>query len=122
MIFYKIFMMMMTLLMMMTMMTMKMSKKTKNKREKNLPFECGFNQISSPRKSFSIHFFLLSLLFIVFDVEILLILPMSSTDMINIKEWLMFSLITMIILLLGIYHEWNMGMLEWTMGMLEWTS
>nr|ABK79917.1 NADH dehydrogenase subunit 3 [Tigriopus californicus] len=43
--------------------------------EKLSPFECGFSPNSSARVSFSLHFFLVALIFIVFDVELLLLYP-----------------------------------------------
>nr|YP_001023784.1 NADH dehydrogenase subunit 3 [Tigriopus californicus]ABI33099.1 NADH dehydrogenase subunit 3 [Tigriopus californicus] len=43
--------------------------------EKSSPFECGFIPSSSARVSFSLHFFLVALIFIVFDVELLLLYP-----------------------------------------------
>nr|UAT98519.1 NADH dehydrogenase subunit 3 [Dichoptera sp. WW-2021a] len=94
--------------------TTKMSKKTKMSREKNSPFECGFSKTSNTRKSFSTHFFLIATIFLVFDIEISLILPMYSTSMVNMKEWMISSTITMMILIIGLMHEWNSGMLEWT--------
>nr|YP_011014803.1 NADH dehydrogenase subunit 3 [Eusudasina nantouensis]WQB38484.1 NADH dehydrogenase subunit 3 [Eusudasina nantouensis] len=94
--------------------TMMMSKKKKMNREKNSPFECGFSPMSSPRKPFSIQFFLMATIFLIFDIEISIILPMSTTKMINLEEWMISSTITMIILMLGLMLEWKMNMLEWT--------
>nr|YP_010381650.1 NADH dehydrogenase subunit 3 [Symplana lii]UDL72025.1 NADH dehydrogenase subunit 3 [Symplana lii] len=95
-------------------MTTIISKKTKLSREKNSPFECGFNSISSPRKSFSTHFFLIATIFLIFDVEISIILPIYNTKLSIIKEWYLTSILIMIILILGLYHEWKNGMLEWS--------
>nr|YP_010990571.1 NADH dehydrogenase subunit 3 [Kodaianella bicinctifrons]WOW98885.1 NADH dehydrogenase subunit 3 [Kodaianella bicinctifrons] len=99
---------------MLLLMTMLISKKTKINREKTSPFECGFMPMSSPRKSFSTHFFLIATLFLIFDIEISLILPMMVTKMMNMEEWMISSSITIIILLMGLMHEWNNNMLEWT--------
>nr|YP_010990675.1 NADH dehydrogenase subunit 3 [Pitambara triremiprocta]WOW99119.1 NADH dehydrogenase subunit 3 [Pitambara triremiprocta] len=94
--------------------TMMISKKPKLSREKNSPFECGFAPMSNARKPFSTHFFLIATLFLIFDIEISIIIPMTFTKMININQWYQTSLLTMMILIFGLYHEWNNGMLEWS--------
>nr|YP_010381741.1 NADH dehydrogenase subunit 3 [Symplanella unipuncta]UDL72129.1 NADH dehydrogenase subunit 3 [Symplanella unipuncta] len=95
-------------------MTTLISKKSKMSREKNTPFECGFNSFSSPRKSFSTHFFLVATIFLIFDVEISIILPMYNTKMSLMKEWMFSTIIVLNILILGLFHEWKNGMLEWS--------
>nr|YP_010580859.1 NADH dehydrogenase subunit 3 [Pyrops clavatus]UAT98597.1 NADH dehydrogenase subunit 3 [Pyrops clavatus]UZT27044.1 NADH dehydrogenase subunit 3 [Pyrops clavatus] len=104
----------MAILMMMLIITMMISKKSKFSREKNSPFECGFSKMSSSRKSFSTHFFLIATIFLIFDIEISLIMPMFSTKMVEMNEWMLSSAITIIILMLGLIHEWMSGMLEWS--------
>nr|QWZ47762.1 NADH dehydrogenase subunit 3 [Loxocephala perpunctata] len=99
---------------MMFLLTILMSKKTKMSREKNSPFECGFSPFSKSRKPFSTHFFLIATLFLIFDVEISIILPMTSTKMSNLAEWMTSSMLTIFILLIGLIHEWKNGMLEWS--------
>nr|YP_010990649.1 NADH dehydrogenase subunit 3 [Klapperibrachys cremeri]WOW99080.1 NADH dehydrogenase subunit 3 [Klapperibrachys cremeri] len=96
------------------MFTIVLSKKTKMSREKNSPFECGFSPFSSSRKPFSTHFFLIATLFLIFDIEISIILPMTTTKMTNMQEWMFTSTTTMMILMLGLIHEWKNGMLEWS--------
>nr|ACI95018.1 NADH dehydrogenase subunit 3 [Sivaloka damnosus] len=95
-------------------MTMMISKKEKSSREKTSPFECGFSPMSSARKPFSIHFFLIGILFLIFDIEISIILPMASTKMTNMTEWMISSSIIILILIMGLIQEWKNGMLEWT--------
>nr|YP_009753996.1 NADH dehydrogenase subunit 3 [Cheirotonus gestroi]QIT06605.1 NADH dehydrogenase subunit 3 [Cheirotonus gestroi] len=91
------------------------SKKSFMDREKSSPFECGFDPKSSPRIPFSLHFFLIAVIFLIFDVEITLLIPlilvMKISNMIN--YWII-SIFFIIILLLGLYHEWNQGALNWT--------
>nr|UPX88375.1 NADH dehydrogenase subunit 3 [Leptogaster cylindrica] len=108
---------MFTLILSIVVMTMALilSKKTVIDREKSSPFECGFDPKSSSRLPFSLRFFLIAIIFLIFDVEIALILPMILILKIsNLMFWSMTSIIFMIILLLGLYHEWNQGALNWT--------
>nr|YP_010554704.1 NADH dehydrogenase subunit 3 [Ceratopsyche trifora]UYO79337.1 NADH dehydrogenase subunit 3 [Ceratopsyche trifora] len=90
------------------------SKKKKSDREKLSPFECGFDPKTSPRLPFSLQFFMITIIFLIFDVEISIILPMIITfKLINKMIWF-FSMITiMIILILGIFYEWNQSLLNW---------
>nr|AZH80878.1 NADH dehydrogenase subunit 3 [Caridina simoni] len=91
-----------------------LAKKTILDREKSSPFECGFDPKSSARLPFSLRFFLIALIFLIFDVEITLILPLASImSFTNIKSWIFTGVFFLIILLLGLYHEWNQGALEW---------
>nr|ARH54383.1 NADH dehydrogenase subunit 3 [Gastrallus laevigatus] len=102
--------------MMMMMMNNIISKKTFKDREKSSPFECGFDPKSSPRVPFSLHFFLIAIIFIVFDIEIALLLPMIITmKMINILKYSTLYIFFITILIIGVYHEWNQGMLNWTL-------
>nr|AMW67949.1 NADH dehydrogenase subunit 3 [Stenobiella sp. YW-2016] len=92
-----------------------LSKKSFYDREKNSPFECGFDPKSSARLPFSLHFFLIAIIFLVFDVEIALILPVISIlNWSNILIWSFTFSFFIFILLLGLFHEWNQGALEWT--------
>nr|AZH80880.1 NADH dehydrogenase subunit 3 [Caridina zeylanica] len=91
-----------------------LAKKTILDREKSSPFECGFDPKSSARLPFSLRFFLIALIFLIFDVEITLILPLASImNFTNIKSWIFTGVFFLILLLLGLYHEWNQGALEW---------
>nr|YP_009114395.1 NADH dehydrogenase subunit 3 [Polyura nepenthes]AHL17310.1 NADH dehydrogenase subunit 3 [Polyura nepenthes] len=91
------------------------SKKSLLDREKCSPFECGFDPKSIPRIPFSLHFFLITIIFLIFDVEIALIFPMiPSFSMVNFYVWWKTSSFFIIMLLLGLYHEWNQNMLNWT--------
>nr|QLY90285.1 NADH dehydrogenase subunit 3 [Pherbellia dubia] len=108
--------MMIAILSLMVMMLASMlSKKTLSDREKSSPFECGFDPKSSSRLPFSLRFFLITIIFLIFDVEIALILPMILLIKISsLFIWTMTSIIFILILLIGLYHEWNQGMLMWS--------
>nr|QNP10116.1 NADH dehydrogenase subunit 3 [Ochthebius colveranus] len=91
-----------------------LSKKTFMDREKSSPFECGFDPKSSARLPFSIQFFLIAVIFLIFDVEITLLLPLISIlKFTNLIKFLMISIFFIFILLMGLYHEWNQGALNW---------
>nr|APX39682.1 NADH dehydrogenase subunit 3 [Aphthona euphorbiae] len=91
------------------------SKKTFYDREKSSPFECGFDPKTSARLPFSLHFFLIAIIFLIFDVEITLLLPLILT--LKVSKLLSYSYVMIffiIILIGGLYHEWNQGALNWT--------
>nr|ARH54526.1 NADH dehydrogenase subunit 3 [Ocypus ophthalmicus] len=90
------------------------SKKSFMDREKSSPFECGFDPMSSSRLPFSIQFFLIAVIFLIFDVEITLLIPLILTLKIsNLFNYMMITFFFIFILLWGIYHEWNQGALNW---------
>nr|QXJ79805.1 NADH dehydrogenase subunit 3 [Suinzona borowieci] len=90
------------------------SKKTFSDREKSSPFECGFDPKSCARLPFSLQFFLIAMIFLIFDVEITLLLPMISTLLLNnIFNYTMILNFFLSVLLIGLYHEWNQGALNW---------
>nr|QNP09889.1 NADH dehydrogenase subunit 3 [Ochthebius sp. IBE<ESP> AN77] len=91
-----------------------LSKKTFMDREKTSPFECGFDPKSSARMPFSIQFFLIAVIFLIFDVEITLLIPLILTMKItNMMMYMYITIFFVIILLIGLYHEWNQGALNW---------
>nr|ALO70650.1 NADH deshydrogenase subunit 3 [Lathrobium brunnipes] len=90
------------------------SKKTFMDREKSSPFECGFDPKSSARLPFSLQFFLIAVIFLIFDVEITLLIPLILTMKIsNFLTYLYISFFFLTVLLFGLYHEWNQGALNW---------
>nr|ALO76416.1 NADH deshydrogenase subunit 3 [Temnoscheila virescens] len=92
-----------------------LSKKTHSDREKNSPFECGFDPKSSARMPFSLHFFLIAVIFLIFDVEITLLFPLICSMKVSvILNYSYLSSFIIIILLGGTYHEWKQGALNWS--------
>nr|YP_010454202.1 NADH dehydrogenase subunit 3 [Sepiola intermedia]QXJ42231.1 NADH dehydrogenase subunit 3 [Sepiola intermedia] len=90
------------------------NKRSYKDREKNSPFECGFDPSIYTRAPFSMRFFLLAVIFLIFDVEIILLMPLTMNIMNSNTHWpLTSSIIFLIILLVGLLHEWNQGSLNW---------
>nr|AYQ18951.1 NADH dehydrogenase subunit 3 [Leiochrinini sp. 2 ACP-2013] len=84
-------------------------------REKMSPFECGFDPKSNSRLPFSMHFFLIAIIFLIFDVEIALLLPIIFSIKFNsIITHVMLMSTFIIILIVGLFHEWKQGALNWT--------
>nr|YP_009434343.1 NADH dehydrogenase subunit 3 [Laticauda semifasciata]ASZ83541.1 NADH dehydrogenase subunit 3 [Laticauda semifasciata] len=79
------------------------------------PYECGFDPFGDARTPISIQFFLVAILFILFDLEIVLLLPIpwsTSTNPPTTTMTLTTALLT--ILTAGLLYEWLQGGLEWT--------
>nr|ACT80223.1 NADH dehydrogenase subunit 3 [Mayetiola destructor] len=90
------------------------SKKLKINLEKMSSFESGFNPKNMNRLPFNLRFFLITIIFIIFDVEIALILPMlMSITNSNMMNWLLMSIFFLMILLIGLIYEWKKGALNW---------
>nr|BAD24796.1 NADH dehydrogenase subunit 3 [Varanus komodoensis] len=82
--------------------------------EKLSPYECGFDPLGSARLPFSLHFFLVAILFLLFDLEIALLLPLPwATNLPNPTITLILTLIILSLLTLGLIYEWKQGGLEW---------
>nr|YP_009564029.1 NADH dehydrogenase subunit 3 [Ombrastacoides huonensis]QAX91379.1 NADH dehydrogenase subunit 3 [Ombrastacoides huonensis] len=92
-----------------------LSKKSILDREKMSPFECGFDPKASARLPFSLRFFLIAVIFLIFDVEITLLLPLASAaPFASPLSWALTGFFFLFILLLGLYYEWWKGALEWS--------
>nr|ALO71088.1 NADH deshydrogenase subunit 3 [Pselaphinae sp. 8 EF-2015] len=82
-------------------------------RNKSSPFECGFDPFKSPRLPFSLHFFLIAMIFLIFDIEISLLIPLIFLININSMSYFIIMIFFFIILLMGLYYEWYQGALNW---------
>nr|YP_009343963.1 NADH dehydrogenase subunit 3 [Echinothrix diadema]APT41365.1 NADH dehydrogenase subunit 3 [Echinothrix diadema] len=82
--------------------------------DKTSPYECGFDPINSARLPFSFRFFLVAILFLLFDLEIALLFPLPAALTISDPStFLVVSATFMVILTLGLVFEWVNGGLEW---------
>ena len=82
-------------------------------REKMEPFECGENQIVSPKQRFSVRFYLVALMFIIFDIEAVFLFPWAvifqPLGLFGFVEMMIF----IAILAAGLVYVWKKGALEW---------
>nr|YP_010688316.1 NADH dehydrogenase subunit 3 [Cheiloneurus elegans]WBR65744.1 NADH dehydrogenase subunit 3 [Cheiloneurus elegans] len=90
-----------------------LSKKLNKDREKMSGFECGFDMILKNRLPFSLHFYLIGIIFLIFDIEIALILPFVMFKGVGILNLINIMLVILLILLIGLYMEWFEGALNW---------
>nr|WNH21212.1 NADH dehydrogenase subunit 3 [Echidna unicolor] len=82
--------------------------------EKLSPYECGFDPMGSARLPFSMRFFLVAILFLLFDLEIALLLPIPwGNQLVNTPQTLMWATLIIILLTIGLAYEWAQGGLEW---------
>nr|AAU07789.1 NADH dehydrogenase subunit 3 [Hypsipetes madagascariensis rostratus]AAU07790.1 NADH dehydrogenase subunit 3 [Hypsipetes madagascariensis rostratus]AAU07791.1 NADH dehydrogenase subunit 3 [Hypsipetes madagascariensis rostratus] len=82
--------------------------------EKLSPYECGFDPLGSARLPFSIRFFLVAILFLLFDLEIALLLPLPWAIQLDTPTTTLTWASTLILILtLGLVYEWAQGGLEW---------
>lgn len=81
--------------------------------EKNSPYECGFNAYEDARLPFDVRYYLVAILFILFDLETAFLVPWAT--IIRKTGWMAFGAMAVFILLLliGFIYEWKKGALEW---------
>ncbi len=81
--------------------------------EKLSPYECGIEPVGTARERFSVKFYLVAMLFIVFDMEIVFLYPWAVV----FKQLKLFGLVAMgtflLVLLVGYFYVWKKGGLEW---------
>lgn len=82
--------------------------------EKLSTYETGFNPISDARKKIDIIFWIIGLLYLIFDLEIIFLFPFASIGFALINSYIAFSvfLLFIIILALGFLYEYNQGVLQ----------
>ncbi|WP_297527848.1 NADH-quinone oxidoreductase subunit A [Thiohalobacter sp.] len=81
--------------------------------EKLSPYECGFEAFEDSRMKFDVRYYLVAILFIIFDLEIAFLFPWAVV----LEEIGMFGFLAMVvflgILVIGFIYEWKKGALEW---------
>nr|QJF58148.1 NADH dehydrogenase subunit 3 [Adelges tsugae] len=103
-----------TILILMFMLIMMMNMKMKFNNNKSSPFECGFDPFNKSRMPFSMNFYLISIIFLIFDIEISIILPMIMNFKIsNMMNFNLMFLIFFIFMISTIFYEWVFGSLNW---------
>jgi len=81
--------------------------------EKLSPYECGFEPFSDSRTKFDVRYYLVAILFIIFDLEIAFLFPWAvSLDTVG-KFGLLSMALFLAILVVGFIYEWKKGALEW---------
>ena len=81
--------------------------------EKLSEYECGFPAFEDPRSQFDVRFYLVAILFIIFDLEVAFLFPWAvSLDITGIVGWSA-MMVFLLILTVGFIYEWKMGALEW---------
>ncbi len=81
--------------------------------EKNSPYECGFEPFGDARSKFDVRFYLVSILFIIFDLEVAFLFPWAVTlGKIGVYGfWSMMAFLG--VLTVGFIYEWRKGALDW---------
>ncbi len=81
--------------------------------DKNAPYECGFSAFESSHIPFDVRFYLVAILFIIFDLETAFFFPWALV--LRQLGWLAFSamMIFLGLLVIGFIYEWKKGALEW---------
>nr|YP_009652701.1 NADH dehydrogenase subunit 3 [Dermacentor everestianus]QCF46398.1 NADH dehydrogenase subunit 3 [Dermacentor everestianus] len=101
------------ILIMLFVMFLMMNYKNLESKEKYSPFECGFDPFSLSRVPFSLKFFLIGIIFLVFDVEIVIIIPfpllMMNKNLIFTLSFIMIN----VLIFLGLLYEYKFSMLDW---------
>ena len=85
--------------------------------EKTSAYECGFEAFDDARSKFDVRFYLVSILFIIFDLEVAFLFPWAVSLMKLPQEVAQFSFWSMMaflgVLTVGFIYEWKKGALEW---------
>ena len=81
--------------------------------EKNSPYECGFEAFEDSRMKFDVRYYLVAILFIIFDLEIAFLFPWAIVVQEIGLSGLLAMALFLLILIVGFIYEWKKGALEW---------
>lgn len=87
--------------------------KTESK-EKLSSYECGFSPFEDSRSEFDVKFYLIGILFIIFDLEISFLFPLTVSIQYSTYNSILSVLIFLIVLIVGFFYEWQKGALDWS--------
>lgn len=91
----------------------RLNRSRRNDSDKLAPYECGFDAFEDSRAQFDVRYYLVAILFIVFDLEIAFLFPWAVT-LSRIGAYGMVAMaIFLSILVIGFIYEWKKGALEW---------
>nr|YP_009400262.1 NADH dehydrogenase subunit 3 [Meitanaphis flavogallis]ARW70267.1 NADH dehydrogenase subunit 3 [Meitanaphis flavogallis] len=111
-----IMMIIMTIMMILFSMMMMINMKMKFNYNKSSPFECGFDPFNKSRIPFSLNFYLIAIIFLIFDIEISIIMPMIMNFKIsNMINFNILFLLFMLFMITTLFYEWKFGSLNWKM-------
>ena len=80
---------------------------------KQSTYECGFQPFADARQSFNVEFYLVGILFVIFDLEIVFLFPLClSLDLVGFFG-VFWAVLFLIILTIGFVYEWMKGALDW---------
>jgi NADH-quinone oxidoreductase subunit A len=80
---------------------------------KDMPYECGVDPIGSAKQRFSVHFYLVAVLFILFDIEAVFLFPWAVSVQRLGPTGFVGALIFVAVLALGLGYAWRKGVLDW---------
>lgn len=82
--------------------------------ESTSPYECGFQPFEDTRQKFDIQFYLVAILFIIFDLEVMFLIPLALSINILTMFGIWVAILFIILLALGIVYEWRYNALDWS--------
>ncbi len=80
---------------------------------KLLPYECGFDAFDNASKQFNVRFYLIGILFLIFDLEVVFMYPWAMSIRILDNVGFYSMLIFIAVLVVGFIYEWKKGALRW---------